>query len=407
MSYKDDICDANALYKAYLKTISSSKWKETTQKYGLDYLRQIFSLQQDLEDRTYRPGSEGAFTKIERGKIRPITTLKPRDRIVRHVLCDDILVPVLSKSLIYDNGASIKKKGASFCKKRLETHLHRAYMEYGTNQIYGLFGDFSKFYDNIPHEKAKELVLNEFGHDEYLAWMLDVLFENFRIDVSYMSNEEYENCMESLFNKLEYRDIPKELRSRGEKWMEKSVNIGDQLSQILGIFYPSKIDHYVKTVRSMKYYGRYNDDFYVFSNSKEELHDILKNIQEMATSLNIHINQKKTRIQKLNRPFRFLQITYNLTDTGKIERKINKKRVTSMRQRMKKMANKLGRGEISYDLIEASFRSWMGSFYKIMSKDQRDELISLFESLFDKKVTLKKKSGKWIMIIQDRDEVIF
>ena len=56
--------------------------------------------------------------------------------------------------------------------------------------------------------------------------------------------------MDDLFNKLEYRDIPKELLT-GEKWMKKSVNIGDQLSQIIGIYYPYRIDNYVKYVRSV------------------------------------------------------------------------------------------------------------------------------------------------------------
>ena len=37
-------------------------------------------------------------------------------------------------------------------------------------------------------------------------------------------------------------------------------NIGDQISQIIGIYYPHRIDTYVKFVRSQKYYGRYYDN---------------------------------------------------------------------------------------------------------------------------------------------------
>ncbi len=61
--------------------------------------------------------------------------------------------------------------------------------------------------------------------------------------------------MTDTFNKLEYRNIPKK-KLTGKKWIEKSVNIGDQLSQVIGIYYPYRIDNYVKYVRSQKFYGR-------------------------------------------------------------------------------------------------------------------------------------------------------
>lgn len=83
MDCKSIICDANNLYEAYLKTIKGSKWKETTQKFALNYLRNIFKLIDELLKQSYLPGEEGEFTLNERGKIRPITTLQPRDRLVR------------------------------------------------------------------------------------------------------------------------------------------------------------------------------------------------------------------------------------------------------------------------------------------------------------------------------------
>lgn len=102
----------------------------------------------------------------------------------------------------------------------------------------------------------------------------------------------------------------------GEKWMEKSVNIGDQLSQVIGIYYPYRIDNYVKYVRSQKFYGRYMDDWYIMNPSKEELLDLLDNIHRIAEEYGIHINKKKTRIVKISSTYKFLQIKYSLTDSG-------------------------------------------------------------------------------------------
>lgn len=398
MDCKSIICDANNLYEAYLKTIKGSKWKETTQRFALNYLRNIFKLIDELSDQTYHPGEEGKFTLNERGKVRPITTLQPRDRLVRHVICDEILMPEVEKKIIYDNGASVKGRGMRHSRKRFEVHVHKAFSEYGTNEIYCLFGDFSKFYDNIIHKIAKDQLLELFEYDEYLDWLLTVIFDNFKVDVSYMSDGEFESCISDIFNRLDYRKIPKEFKT-GKRYMDKSLNIGDQLSQTVGIYYPNRLDTYVKFVLSMKYYGRYMDDFYVISDSKEELLCILDDMIKIINELGIHINMKKTHIGRLDKTNKYLQIKYTLTDTGHLIKRINPKRVTKMRQKLKGLKRKFDLGETSYESIEVTFRSWMGSFYKIMSKQQRLQLIKTFEDLFDKKITFRKRSGKWKMYI--------
>ena len=124
--------------------------------------------------------------------------------------------------------------------------------------VISLFGDFSKFYDNIIHEIAKRELLKLFDDDEFIDWLLTLIFKGFQVDVSYTSDEEYEACMTDTFNKLEYRNIQEKLT--GEKWMEKSVNIGDQLSQVIGIYYPYPIDQLRQVCTSAeilwKVYGR-------------------------------------------------------------------------------------------------------------------------------------------------------
>lgn len=318
MTYEEIICDANNLYKAYKASIKGSKWKETTQKFMINFLRYLIAIQDDLLNRTLQNGPTGEFSLSERGRIRPITSICTRDRIVRHVF-------------------------------------------------------------------------------EFIDWLLTLIFDGFKIDVSYMSDEEYASCMEDTFNKLDYRNVPKN-QLTGEKWMYKSVNIGDQLSQIIGIYYPYRIDNYVKYVRQQKFYGRYMDDWYIMNPSKEELQDLLENICMIAKELGIHINMKKTRIVKISSTYKYLQIRYSLTKDGKIIKRINPSRVTAMRRKLKKLAVKVQNGEILYEHVENMFRSWMGSFYKLLSRQQRQNLISLYEELFDKRITIVKKK----MIVIDK-----
>lgn len=396
MKYEEIACDANNLYRAYKASVKGSKWKETTQRVMLNYLRYIFNIQEDLMNRTLQNGPIDEFSLSERGRIRPITSLTVRDRIIRHVLCDDILLPEVRKKIIYDNGASIKGRGISHQRERFEVHLHRYYKKY-RNEGWILFGDFSKFYDNIIHEIAKRELLKLFDDDEFIDWLLTIIFDGFKIDVSYMSDDEYDSCMQTVFNKLDYRDIPKE-KLTSEKWMAKSVNIGDQLSQVIGIFYPNRIDTYVKYVRSQKFYGRYMDDWYIMNPSHEELEDLLANIRKIAKELGIHINEKKTRMAKISSTYKFLQVKYSLTKDGKIIKRINPSRITSMRRKLKKLAVKVQNGEIPYENVENMFKGWMGSFYKLLSKQQRKNLMSLYENLFDKDITVVSKK----LVISDR-----
>lgn len=83
---------------------------------------------------------------------------------------------------------------------------------------------------------------------------------------------------------------------------------------------------------------------------------------------------------------------------GKVIKRINPKRVTTMRRKLKKLAVKVKNEEITYENVENMFRGWMGSFYKLLSKEQRKNLIGLYEDLFEKSITIISKR----MIITDK-----
>ncbi len=80
------------------------------------------------------------------------------------------------------------------------------------------------------------------------------------------------------------------------------------------------------------------DDFYIISQSKEELQDILGEIEKIANDLGIFINHKKTTIVKLSQPFTYLQLRYYVTSTGHITRKLG---AVFMNMRFKTIASKI------------------------------------------------------------------
>ena len=383
------LTDLNLLYDSYIASMKGSFWKKEPQKFSIDFLSEIIKLKNELENHTYKTLDGSEFTLNERGKIRHIHASRMRDRVVRHALCDGELNDALSPYLIYNNGASQKGKGISFTRKMFEKDLHNFWLKYHTNDGYIGFIDFSKFYDNVRHDKVKELVLPKLSEEG--RWIFNEVLKTMEVDVSYMTDEEYSQCLETKFDSLwYYKNIPKSMRT-GEKMMAKGLGIGDQVSQSIGIFFPTLIDNYVKIVRSCKWYGRYMDDMYIICKNKEELVSIINGIIKITQKIGMYINHKKTKIIKLSNQYKFLQIKYSLNKKGKVIKKINPKSVTRERRRIKAYKRLFDLGKLPYKDIENACRSWMGEYSKIMSKKQIQHIKDLYFKFFDKELIWKRK----------------
>lgn len=383
------LTDLNLLYDSYIASMKGSFWKKEPQKFSIDFLSEIIKLKNELENHTYKTLDGSEFTLNERGKIRHIHASRMRDRVVRHALCDGELNDALSPYLIYNNGASQKGKGISFTRKMFEKDLHNFWLKHHTNDGYIGFIDFSKFYDNVRHDKVKELVLPKLSEEG--RWIFNEVLKTMEVDVSYMTDEEYSQCLETKFDSLwYYKNIPKSMRT-GEKMMAKGLDIGDQVSQSIGIFFPTLIDNYVKIVRGCKWYGRYMDDMYIICKNKEELISIINGIIKITQKIGMYINHKKTKIIKLSNQYKFLQIKYSLNKKGKVIKKINPKSVTRERRRIKAYKRLFDLGKLPYKDIENACRSWMGEYSKIMSKKQIQHIKDLYFKFFDKELIWKRK----------------
>lgn len=374
------LSDANSLIQAFQLTKKESIWKESVQRYEMNLLRNTYSLRTSLRNGSYQQKEFYEFTLTERGKTRYIKSMHVMDRVVQRSLCDTILIPELVKYLIYDNGASLKRKGIDFTRRRLDAHLHKFYRQHKSNEGYVLLVDYSKFFDNIPHEPLLQFLKEKLKSPEFMEFIKQ-LVSSFNIDVSYLSEEEYQNCLQGIYNSLEHKNIAKSSLT-GEKMMEKSIGIGSQISQIFGIFYPTRIDNFCKIVRGMKFYGRYMDDIYILHKDKEVLKNLLVELERMSKELGLFINPKKTQIIKLSRGFTFLKIKYHLTETGKVIKRLSPNTITRERRRLKKYKHLLDIGKMSYKDIEMAYRSWRGNALKYHAYHSVKNLDKLFDDLF-------------------------
>lgn len=79
------------------------------------------------------------------------------ERVVQGCLCDNVLLPVFSRSFIYDNSASQRGKGYHFALRRCCRHLREHYCKH-KNEGYVLLFDFRKFFDNVSHRLCRSLI---------------------------------------------------------------------------------------------------------------------------------------------------------------------------------------------------------------------------------------------------------
>ena len=248
------VLDLDNLKAAYRKSRRGVAWKESVQRYDLFLMSNLAETKQKLARGESISKGFVEFDIHERGKMRHIRSVHISERVVQKCLCDNVLTPLMTRSLIYDNGASIKNKGIHFAMNRLRCHLSRFYRENGNNNGYALVIDFSKYFDNILHEKLFEMQKKNITDER--------IFELYKSFVTVFGDG-------------------------------ISLGLGSQVSQISAISYPNKLDHYCKEVLRVRYYGRYMDDTYLIHKDKKHLEYCLTEIKRICDELGIKLNTKK------------------------------------------------------------------------------------------------------------------
>jgi len=346
----ETLTDLNLLYDAFQKSKKGVDWKCSIQRYEANVLPELMKLRKAIVDGTYKQKPFFEFDINERGKHRHIKSLHISDRVLQRALCDYVLIPTFYRYLIYDNGASVRGKGIEFTRQRLVTHLQKYYRKHG-NKGYVLLLDYSKFFDSIPHDKLMKMIREKIS-DERLIKLLKDMIDTF------------------------------------DEGNGRSLGIGSQVSQIFGIYYPTRIDNYVKVVKGCKYYGRYMDDLYVIHQDKAFLQDLLKDLIRLSDEMGLTVNTKKTQICRIDKGFRFLKLYHFVTDTGKVVRKPCRKNIVRERRKLRKMYKN---GVLLNDVLE-SYKSWRGNMLKYNSYRTIRSMDQLFNEIYGEEMYAERKS---------------
>lgn len=212
----DKVFSYEHLYRSYQKCRRNVAWKASVQKYITQAPLMVQQTYERLQQGKWRSSGFYEFDINERGKLRHIKSVTTEERVVQRCLCDYALVPMLGRTFVYDNAASLQYKGYHFAIRRLCQHLREHYRKHG-NEGYVLLFDFRKFFDNVSHRVCKDILREEFTDERIIA-----ITEHFM-----------------------------------DMFGEKGLGLGSQISQTFALASANRLDHYVKDVCRVRGYGRY------------------------------------------------------------------------------------------------------------------------------------------------------
>ena len=217
------IFTAKNILKAYFDCRKTKRKTANALKYELNLENNLSGLKKCLLKRSYTPGRSICFI-VTTPKPREIFAADFKDRIVHHLLINEVENIWEKKLFIEDSYACRKDKGHHFAVRKVSEFHYK-----GDPALKKL----------LPQGK-------------------------------------------SLFDQKKNLGLP----------------IGNLTSQFFANVYLNELDHFVKDKLDFKAYGRYVDDFVLFSNSKEEIIFSRNEIKKFLQSrLHLTLHPKKQQIQ--------------------------------------------------------------------------------------------------------------
>lgn len=295
----ENIYKTENIKACYYEVMRNTKNKRQVYKLQNNAENVIRTIYEELKNERYVVGKYNVFIIYE-PKQRTIVSQGMKDKIVNHLIAREILYPAILPCLVPFNVASRPGMGT---KKALE-YLERYRRQFAAkNEKYFMLKcDISRFFLSIDHKILKKKVRRRIKDPRALKIVFNV------ID-SYSTG----------------------------------IGIGSMTSQVLAIFYLNDLDHFIKEELKIKGYIRYQDDFLLFSESKEYLEVCLEKIKKFLEKEKLTLNGK-TRIYSCNENICFLG--------RNLYGQYAKRR--TVRRKMKKRFYLLKEGKISLDSYIAS-----------------------------------------------------
>ena len=254
----DRIVDISLLEKYYYQVRLSTKYRIKILNFEMFYMTNLIQIYEVLKRKQYKHSEYNVFL-IKEPKYRIIMSEIISDKIVNHLLSNEILLPILEPKLIDMNVATRKnkglKKGIEYVKKYINS------LKINHENIYVLKCDVTKYFYRIDHQILLEK-LKVYIKDETILKMIENIINTTNDE---KNNQKIKNLIQNEKEKLyktnnrQFKEKCKELDNIPFYEKGKGIPIGNMTSQIFAIFYLNDLDHFIKEKLRIKHYVRYMD----------------------------------------------------------------------------------------------------------------------------------------------------
>ncbi|MBO7068538.1 MAG: RNA-directed DNA polymerase [Bacteroidaceae bacterium] len=296
------------LYMAYYDARRHKRNKPYQLKFEEHLEENLESLCDELYCRTYKPLPSTCFL-ISDPKKREVFAADFRDRIVHH-LYYNYTHELFERTFIPDSYSCIKGRGTHFGIDRLEQHIRQESHSW-QEPCWVLKMDIRGYFMHINRQRLLSITLSLLDRMEShsigsMAWgeCLDMDF------LRYLTHEivlldPIADCR-IKGSPADWHSLP---RDKSLFFSPKGCGlpIGNLTSQLFSNVYLGRLDEFMKRTLRCRHYGRYVDDFYVVSASREWLHTLIPQVRKfLKEELDLTLHEGKVRICSVNQGVEFL-----------------------------------------------------------------------------------------------------
>ena len=286
------------LFDAYFNCRSNKRNTANAIAFEVDYESNLVKLVEEINNGSYQIGRSIAFI-VNKPVKREIFAANFRDRVVHHLIFNKFN-PLFEKKFIHDSYSCRVGKGTHFGIQRINKFIRQCSANY-TKDCYILKLDLQGFFMSINKNILFEK-LEHFIQQKYKAPDKELIIELCR---KVIFNDPTQNCT-IKGKRSNWNDLP-ETKSLFHSKPNCGLPIGNLTSQVFANFYMDHFDHYIKHDLSIRYYGRYVDDFVIVHESKEFLRTLIPKLSIFLQSeLQATIHPKKIYLQHYSKGVKFL-----------------------------------------------------------------------------------------------------
>lgn len=309
----------------------------------------IDQIEVSLQKRDYRFGRFYSFVVHEPKRREIFCPNFYPDRILHHCLMN-VIKPVMISKFTADTYGCIPGRGIA----SLAENIKRAVS--ANPDWYFLQIDIAKFYQSIDHDIAKQLFRRIIKCQHTIA-MMDAFIDSHT----------------------------------------PGVPIGAYPSQYIGNMMLSPVDHWVKEVAHIQHYFRYMDDMLFLLPNKESCHQLLCDLNEQITSLNLSI-KNNVRIAPISIGIDYVGYKFYPTHT------LLRKRIKIKMQRVVRKLRKWNVSDRKFKRRTASHFGWcMHADCRNLLRKTFNEKIYLYEKNMEiKRLSDIKAKQNWFGIDKDK-----